>query len=183
MLFKWENNEVVVAPEALAIQAFKNIWDADKSKGKARAMNTLSLLYFTHDPRSEYLLYDDEKERVKMIKEHLGIEGAIEKDKLFMAAVPVYVSLTRTKSSELLKANTNALNSVKEYLKHVTVVDENISKVVKAVSEINALAVDIAKAEKAIHAEVEEKLNNARGNARLTIGDEGLERIFGSEKD
>jgi hypothetical protein len=180
MFFKWENNEMVMKPEALAVKAFKNIWDADKSKEKTRAMNTFSLLYFMHDPRSEYQFDVDERSRLELIKEHMGLDAKMEKDKLYLAAIPVYRSMIHTPSSQTLASNMKLLKAIRAYLDDVVVDDDNISKVVKAVSDVNKLAVDIAAAEKAVHAEVEEKLNNARGNARLTIGDEGLEKLFES---
>lgn len=178
MFFKWEDNQVKLSPETLAIRVFKEIWESDKSKGKGVAMSIFSYLYFMHDPRSHYQVETDAATRSRVIKEHLGLKIPVESNPLYLSAVPVYLELTRTTSSEILSTQREVFSRVKVYLESVTVTDDNINKVVKAMSDLNSLAIEMSKAGKVIHEEVETQLSKARGKARLTIGDEGLDKLF-----
>lgn len=180
-LIQWKGNKIEIAPEAYGIKVFRNIWNADRSQSKDKAIMTLSTLYFMYDPRSEYQFEIDREERLKRIKEETGLPSNWRPDKLFNDAIPVYKYLTLTTSAITLASNRSTLEKVKIYLDNVTVNDDNITKIIKAISDRNELAVAIAKAEKEIYKDVEEYSAKIRGKGKKTIGDAGLDSLFKEE--
>ncbi len=180
-LIVWKENRIEISPEAYAIKVFRNIWNADRSQGKEKATMILGTLYFMYDPRSEYQFEVEEEERLKKIREETGLPANWKPDKQFNDAVPVYKYLTNTTSAQTLNNNRKTLKKVDEYLDNVSINDDNITKVIKAISDKNDLAVAIAKAEKEIYKDVEEFSSKMRGKGRKTIGDTGLDSLFNNE--
>lgn len=177
-LIQWNNNSIKIAPEAYAIKVFRNIWDNDRSPNKELAIMELGTLYFMYDPRSEYMFEVDEEERMEIIKEQTGLPVEWTPGKLFLDAVPVYKYLTNTTSSLTLNSNRKVLEKVDNYLDTIEVSDDNLTKIIKAITDKNTLAVDISKAEKEIYSDVEEQSLKKRGKSNRTIGDEGLSSLF-----
>ena len=62
-LFKYDSYKVVISEEALAIKAFRDIWEADGSEDKRLAVQELGYVYFMCDPRSDYMVISEEGER------------------------------------------------------------------------------------------------------------------------
>jgi hypothetical protein len=178
MLFRWKDGEIDVRPEALLVAAFNDIWKSDKSKDKATAMKYFTLLYFMHDPRSEYMVETDEKARLELVKSHVGIAASMEKDALYKRAVGVYKELTETTSSRLLATNRKVLKKVSDYVLEADVTDDNVARIVKAIADLNTLSVNISKAEREIRVEVEDATSRAMSNANLTLGDADFGGLF-----
>jgi hypothetical protein len=172
MFFEWSGNKLQLKPGILGVEAFRKIWERDKDDEKGQAMMIFCLLYFMHDPRSEYMFETDEKTRMAMIKEYMGAPENIDRDKLYLSAVPVYVHLTETTASRVLQVNREIVEKIRNHLREVKIDDDNLDKVVKATSGLTDLSVKIAKSEREIYRDVDERLSRVLGDVSLTIGDE-----------
>lgn len=62
-LFKYENYNVTIDPEALLIKAFRDIWQRDNSEDKSIASLELGYVYFMEDPRSDFTQFTDKETR------------------------------------------------------------------------------------------------------------------------
>lgn len=185
-LVKWEGSKIVIAPEAMAIKAFRKLWERDLSKDKDKALLELSTIYFLYDPRSEYQYETDLDERLRIISEQTGIPSDWEPDENFENAVEVYKYLTKTTSASILEGNRLAVASIREVIE-TPIEDLELSaldklayadKLSTTLSRVNKLAEEIAKAEKEIYKEVDEHSAKMRGQYKRSIGDQGLENIF-----
>ena len=185
-LIKCDNSRIVIAPEAYAIKAFRDIWDKDKSKDKGNATLELGALYFMYDPRSDYQYEIDEEVRMNVIKEHTGMKASWEPSKEFTDAIPVYKYLTHTTSASILEGNRVAVKSIREVIEKPMddlALDDveklaYVERLAKTVTIANKLAEDIAKAEKEIYKDVDEHSIKMRGKIAQTIGDGGVGSLF-----
>lgn len=185
-LIQWKDNRIEIAPEAYGIKAFRNIWNADKTKNKEKAIMALTTLYFMYDPRSEFQYEIDEKERLKLIKEETGLAADWKADKAFEEAISIYKYLTYTTSASILDGNRVAIKSIRTIIEKpiddLDLDDEAklayVEKLAKTVTLANKLAEDIAKAEKEIYKDVEEHATKMRGKGVKTVGDDGLKGLF-----
>lgn len=185
-LIQWKDNRIEIAPEAYGVKAFRNIWNADKTKNKDKAILALTTLYFMYDPRSEFQYEIDAAERLKLIKEETGLPNDWKPDKAFDEAVSVYKYLTYTTSASILDGNRIAIKSIRAVIE--TPIGElelspeeklaYVEKLAKTVTLANKLAEDIAKAEKEIYKDVEEHSSKMRGKGVKTVGDDGLKNLF-----
>lgn len=177
-LIQWKNNAIEISPEAYGIKAFREIWQADASKDKSGAILELSVLYFMYDPRSDFMHEIDLSERLKMVKEETGVPEDWEPNELFTEAVRVLQYLTNTTSAMTLESNRKVLKKVDVFLDNVEINDKNLSGIIKAIKDKNDVAIEIAKAEKEIYGEIEERSEKMRGSHSQTIGDTGLAGLF-----
>lgn len=181
-LIRWKDSEIQISPEAYGIKVFRNIWNADRSKYKEKAISMLTTLFFLYDPRSEYQYIVDIEERLDRIKEDTGLDKNWKPDKLFNEAIPVYIKLTETTSSRMLETNRLVVDKLTAYLKEMEVGEEDdkgklknpLSSIVRTIQDCTKLSLDISIAERKIHDEIEEKSIKMRGDGDKTIGDDGF---------
>lgn len=89
-LFKYEGYRVAVSEEALAIKAFRDVWEADASESKETAALELAYVYFMCDPRSDYMTVTDEGERSALVARQEGLPAGWRPSRLVKAAMGVY---------------------------------------------------------------------------------------------
>jgi hypothetical protein len=70
-LFDFKDYKVVISPDAVAIPAFKTIWERDKTKEKHKATQELSYIYFVNDFKSPYSIYPEEDRRAKVLSDFI----------------------------------------------------------------------------------------------------------------
>jgi len=180
-LFIYEAYEVKISPEALMLKPFKKLYDRDKSKSKENAMMELAFCYFYADPRSPYMDYIDENERLEIIKESEGLPEKWKIDKDVQAAIDFYKSFTPI-SSGLLEDMKVAVMKLRDYLKTINLkaTDDNgkplltLQSVVSALKQVPELVKSINDAEKSIREEMKQSAR-MRGSQEKSIMDEGLD--------
>lgn len=185
-LIQWKDNQIHIAPEAYGIKAFKDIWDADKTKSKDKAIMELTTLYFLHDPRSEFMIETSEEERLNLIKVENGLPEDWQPNDRFKRAVEIYKKLTYTTSASILDGNRIAIKTIRSVIETplgdlALSPEERLAyadKLAATVTKANKLAEEIAKAEKNIFKDVEEHSSKMRGAGKRTIGDMGLSNLF-----
>lgn len=175
-----EDYKIKVANEALLVKPIRRLFNMDRSAGKERFYQQMSILFFTYDPRSNYAYIVDEKDRMQEVLAQEGITD-FHNTAEFKAAVAVYKKLVKTSSSELLDDVRLTVDKMRQALTSVKFddLDEKdkvnaINTVAKVVSLIPKLVKDLADAEKAVNKEIEEQ-STARGSQELTIFDNDVD--------
>lgn len=175
-LVKVENYELKVADEALLVRPFRKLWNGDRTKGKEKFYEQMSVIYFTYDPASNYSYIVDEKERLKEVLAQESIKD-FKPTADFKTAVATYKSLVKTPSTELLADVRLTIDKVRQALNSINFDDleekdkvSAINTVTSVVSKIPKLVKDLSDAEKAVTKELEET-GNARGSQELTVFD------------
>lgn len=156
-LFTYEGYQLRVEPEALLLTPFKAIWDRDKSKNKATAMQELGYIYFMGDPRSDYQYIVDEKQRTEEIKKGQGMPSKWKPDKLVLAALSFYNSFKPT-SAALLEDTRVAVDKLRQLLRDIDLeaVDDKgkpiytLNTITATIKQIPALVKDLDTAEKTL---------------------------------
>jgi len=118
-IFDILNGEVIISPEGLAIPAFKSIWDADKSKSKAKATDEIKYVAFlcdhTKSPYKDFPEYDKEK----VIKRDLFGDENWQPDERVKSACKAYLDMVETPVTRLLRASKSAVDKLAIYLESV----------------------------------------------------------------
>jgi len=117
-IFDILNGEVIITAEALAIPAFKRIWDNDKSKGKGEATNKIKYVVFLCDQMKSPYKDFPEYEKEAVIKNDIFGE-AWEPDALVKDACTQFLKLTETPTMRLLRASKSAVDKLAIYLETV----------------------------------------------------------------
>ena len=174
-LFRYENYEVRVAPEALMLKPFKKLWTRDKGKTKDKALQELSFLYFYCDPRSDYQYIIDEEDRLAAVKEGQGFPEDWKPDATLKAAMEFY-STFDTSSAMLLRAAMKAVKKVQDTLDELSPDDtKSLKEYLTALKMIPEVASMIKDAEKSLNEEME--YGEAKGSIEKTLFDDGLDNV------
>lgn len=176
-LIQLDNYEIKVADEALLVKPIRRLFNMDRSKGKERFYEQMSVLYFVYDPRSNYSYIIDEKDRFAEVLKQEGIKE-FHNTAEFKEAVEVYKKLTMTTSAMLLADTRVAIDKVREFLRTVDLnaVDDKgkplytINSITSTIKQIPQLAKELVEAEEALNKEVAET-GKARGTQELSIMD------------
>lgn len=175
-LFSYEGYEVVVAPEALMLEAFKVLWDRDSSPDKRVARLEFAYIYFFADPRSDYAYITDEGKRSQEIKMGLGLEDW-SADKKIRAAIRLYRSFMPI-SLGLLEDARCAIDKLRIFLREVDLMatDErgkplySVSTISSTIKQIPELVNVLKEAEKAVTSDITE--SEMRGGMDKTIAED-----------
>jgi len=172
-----ENYELKVADEALLVKPIRRLFNMDRSKGKERFYEQMSVLFFVYSPSSNYSYITDEKERLAEVLAQEGIKD-FRPTAEFRDAVEIYRRLNTTPSSILLADTNMVVDKVRKVLKDIDFeeLDEEkkvgaVKTVASVVAMIPKLVKDLSEAEKAVQKEIEEN-SKVRGGSELTIMDD-----------
>lgn len=125
-LFKYEGFNLTISEEAMLLTPFKVLWKRDKSKTKDTALMELGYIYFMEDPRSDYQVYIDKKERSRQIKLGEGLPEKWNPDKDVLAAMEFYSSF-KSEAALLLEDTRAASAKLRKKIKELDL-DEVDSK-------------------------------------------------------
>lgn len=176
------NYEVVPTQECFLIKPLRQLYNADRSKGKEKFMQQLSVLYFMADPRSSYNYVTDLKERLEMIKEQEGLDADFKIDDKLKEAMEIYKKHTITTSTLLLEDARAAVDKVRTFLKTVNLEakDKNgkpvytVNTITAAIKQLPQLAKDLQETEKIVTKEVEVVGRARGGNERKKAFEDGI---------
>lgn len=176
-LFLRKDFKLTVEPIVFTLKAFKDLDKRDRTVGKTQLEKELALIYFVYDPRSDLQFVVDENERIDKVKELIGLDQKFKIDPLLQKAIDVYVSMTETSSSLLIKDLKAGVDKLRAYLRDATVDDETFDKYMRSLKELIPLSQKISEAERVVIKEVEE-ISNSRGDKALSILDSGFDGLF-----
>lgn len=172
-LLNFENAELVIKPEALAIKAFKTVWDNDKTVDKYKAIQLLSYIYFMYDPRSDYMYLTDDEDRHAKITEDLGFRKNWKITKDVQKAIEVYQQNIQTTSSQILETSRKIVDRMNKYLLEVDFDEVGIDKVSNVTNRLPDIIEKLQKAEKLVVQELEEN-EKLRGDKHKKLCEDGF---------
>lgn len=172
-LLNFENAELIIKPEALAIKAFKVVWDNDKTVDKYKAIQLLSYIYFMYDPRSDYMYLTDDNDRHAKITEDLGFRKNWKITKDVEKAIEVYQQNIQTTSSQILDTSRKIVDRMNKYLLEVDFDEVGIDKVSNVTNRLPDIIEKLQKAEKLVVQELEEN-EKLRGDKHKKLCEDGF---------
>lgn len=173
-LFKEDNFQVVINPEAKLIPEFKKIITNDKDRKKRNAYKHLSYIYFMCDYRSPYSIYP-EKERTKRLLKDLHIDDKSSISQFILDGMDKYNELQRTPAITNLKAikeglltSAKVIDALNEQISiSLELVDgdedRDVGSIMKDVTKLLQVSSEIPKAIDTINS-LEEKVKKEQAN-------------------
>ena len=172
-LLKLENNNLCsITPEALGLQAFKVLWDRDKTKTKEKARLDLSFVYFYADWSSPFKRLPKEDKIAQLEKE--VYDGNNKVDSKVLNACELYEKIQNEGSFSLkyLESVKKTATKISEYLESIDLDERdkqgrfvyNTSTLQKTISDIPETIKKIIEMEKRVEAELSQEAN-IRGGA------------------
>lgn len=176
-LIKQENYEIKISDEALLVKPIRKLYHQDRSQGKERFYQQMSILFFVYNPSSNYSYIIDEKERLKEVCEQEGIKD-FKMTADFKDAVKIYKKLCITPEALLLEDTNAFIDKSRKVLRDINYdeLDDIKDKVatmktgMSIADMVPKLVKNLAEAKKIIEKEQEET-SNARGSQELTVFD------------
>jgi hypothetical protein len=181
-IINFDNFEISLTEEAFYIKPIRDLFNADRTKGKEKFLQQMSVIYFLVDPRSSYNYIIDDEERFNEIKIQEGLPNDFKIDKKLQEAIDIYKKHIITTSYLLLQDTKIAVERVRQFLRNIDLnaVDDKgkpmytINSVTTAIKQIPQLAKDLADAEKMITKEIEETGRARGGNERKKLFEDGV---------
>lgn len=181
-IINFDNFEITLTEEAFYIKPIRDLFNADRTKGKEKFLQQMSVIYFLVDPRSSYNYIIDDEERFNEIKLQEGLPSDFKIDKKLQEAIDIYKKHIITTSYLLLQDTKIAVERVRQFLRNIDLnaVDDKgkpmytINSVTTAIKQIPQLAKDLADAEKMITKEIEETGRARGGNERKKLFEDGI---------
>jgi len=173
-LFKEDNFNVVIDPEAKIIPEFKKIITSDKDRKKRNAHKQLSYIYFMCDYRSPYSIYPEEERKQRLIKD-LQFDEESPITNLVQMGMDKYNELQRTPTITSLKAikeglltSGRVINALRSQIENSLDLvdgeeDKNVGDIMKDVTKLLEVSEKIPKAIDTINA-LEEKVKKEQAN-------------------
>ena len=176
-LFRRVDYKLIIDPLVYTLKAFKRLDQRDRTVGKSQLEKELSFIYFVYDPRSDLQFIVDEQERIERVKELIGFDSKFKIDSDLQKAIDVYLSMTETSASLLIKDLKVGVEKLRKYLRDAEVDDETFDKYTKALKELIPLSQKLSETERTVIKEVEE-ISNSRGDKAMTILDSGFDNLL-----
>ena len=180
-LVKIENYKLTVESELLLLKPFELIYEADKTKDKVNFYNFLTIVYFTYDPRSDYMYIIDEESRLEEVCKTNGIKRNKFTDNE-KKCIELYKQLTTTNTLELLKSLRIAVSAVqdeliatKETLSSLESKDKvnALKSLTSTIATIPNLIKQLTETEKLVSKELEETTRKRGGDKGSSVFEEG----------
>lgn len=179
-LINFKNSQIEITDEALFCKPIRDLYEADKSKGKVDFLQQCSVIYFMCDPRSMYFEIPNEEDRIAEIKKGEGIEFTI--DKTLRLAMDYYTKSCETASSRLLKSSKVAAQKISEFLENVDLYAEDDkgrpkydpAKIASTIAYASKISKDLTEQQKTVDKELEEKARIRGGSDNLSLFEDGI---------
>lgn len=178
-LIKVNDFKLEVDDELFLLKPFKELYKSDKSKNKSDFFNFLTILYFTYDPRSDYMYITNESDRLKEVCETNGIKIKKFTDKE-NDCKDLYIKCTKTSSSLLLEDTRATVDNIRKMLQSINFdsMEEKdkviaLKNITSVTSMIPKLIKDLSDAEKAVIKEIDEQ-GRARGGNKKSLFEDGI---------
>ena len=181
-ILEFDNFEVRPTQEALLIKPIRDLYNADRTKGKDKFMTQMAILYFYVDPRSSYSYITDDTLRLQMILQEEGLEKDFKLDARLVLAIEAYKKHVITSSSLLIQDTKMAIDKLREFLRGIDMgaTDDKgkllytVNSITTAIRQIPGLAKELIAAEKAIAKDIEEAGRARGGNSNKTLLEDGI---------
>lgn len=170
----YENYEVTIAPEALQLSVFRDIWERDKSEDKHIARMEFSYIFFMEDVRSDYLVTIDLEQRSKDICKDMGFPAKWKADQKVKDALEFYRS-KQPIQAKWLESERLYIDKLEQTMRVLDParIDEGgrlvnpLTQTTELVTKLNKAIIDYTNTEKAVFSEMqkEEKIRGSQEKA------------------
>lgn len=176
-LFVRKDYKLTVDPLVYTLKSFKRLDQRDRTVNKSQLEKELAFIYFVYDPRSDLQFIVDEQDRIEKARELIGLDNKFKIDNDLQKAIDVYLSMTETSASLLIKDLKVGVEKLRRYLRDAEVDDETFDKYTRALKELIPLSQKLSETERTVIKEVEE-ISNSRGDKAMTILDSGFDNLL-----
>lgn len=181
-LVEYINYEIKPTEEFFLIKPLREIWNADKTKTKEKAMIAISILYHLVDPRSSYNYIVDEQERFEEILIQEGLPTNYKIDEKLQQAIDIYKKHVITPGGLLVQRSLIAADKLGKFLEEIDLNAEDdkgkpkytINSVASAIKQVPQLVKDLQEAQRMLSKEIEEEGRARGGNNSKTIFEDGF---------
>jgi hypothetical protein len=182
-LIQMKDWSLSVAPQALTLAPFKELFDRDKSKEKKRAVAEISFIYFYCDFKSDFRqILDEDIRKFEILKSIDGLPDKWEIDELVQNAINFYRDRQKTVSMTLLEDAESAAKKVSDFYKDVDLEERDLKsgKLIhdpKKVLDSIKVVPDTIKALRKVREEVMKDIqpsSSARGSIEKNIFEDDL---------
>ena len=124
-LFDIKNGNIILNPDSLVLPGFREIWKKDKTKGKEKATQEISYVFFMCDYNSPYAVYPNNKRKEVIIKDYMGKDWKETED--IKVAIKRYMDFQETHTMRLIRAAKAASDKLAGYFENIDFlkVDDN----------------------------------------------------------
>jgi hypothetical protein len=175
MLVLSGEGKLVIDPCILAVKQFRDIWEADKDKTKAKTYSLFTGLYLLYNPESPYKEYP-EAEKVRQVEEQYLKPYKVKfKDENYQELGRQYLEFLKTTPSQyLLEAAKEKVYDIANFIKKTPLSagrDGNILQIINTMEKMVKIFASYDTLKKAIETE---KLNmgSKRGNGEQGYDEE-----------
>ena len=183
-LFNIVDWELRIDEAAWGYVPFAAILKRDKTKDKVQAVKDMLFIYHFADSRSDYLIHDNEEEKITEIKKDIGLAETWKVDEIIKAGIDLYIEKSATPITELYTASVDAVLAVKEYLKGTdALLKERTDKgapvtkvgdITKALRDVKSIMQDLKAAEREMVKEIKVAENRQKGARTFGLFEDGL---------
>lgn len=154
-LFKCEDGfNVTFEPELLLISAFQNLYH-NRNGNEPLFIKELAYVYFMDDIESDFQQEGNQLDRSFDVKKHTNLNVAWKEDEFIAECRKVYVELSETMTSGLLKDTNDMVYKIREELKAINLSEKdkmgkpiyNLKQIIETTKLIPALIESLNKAE------------------------------------
>lgn len=177
-LFKLEDYEVKIDPQAFVLAPFKKVWK--KNKYKDVAMKELAYIWFMCDYTSDFSDILDDDERHKEVSKAIFNKEDYKPDKYVNIAMEFYKERSEGLATRLLESAKILIKKIDEFCRNVDLEERdeknkpifNINQINNLVKQLAESIESINKLEKIIKKDVSEK--KMIGSKKKNIFEDGL---------
>lgn len=157
-LFQIEEDQPTFSPQALALKPFEALWKRDRTKGKRRAFQELSYIYYVVDYKSILNHIVDIETRKREAQKMINFPKNWKEDSKLEEAMEFYKEIQTTPALQALEAQRIGLFKINEYIKDATVKDAGEAKKIMEMSKLLDGAIEsLQKVEERVKKELENK--------------------------
>lgn len=181
-LFELKDFSLTFSPQALALKPFKDLWEADKSKDKHKAIMELSYVYFFADGRSDFIDILDLETRTEEIKISLSLPKDWKPSPLVEAAIKFYLEREDTVANRLLQAGIKGAEKIADFINGIDLNERddkgkmvhNTKQIQSTIEALPKTVKSLIEAQKEVKKEKETK-SGARGSQQKGTFEDGIE--------
>lgn len=163
-LFQISNHQILIQPEAYALEPFAKIWNRDKTKDKSIAIAELSYVYYMCDFRSDFRSIPDWTKKEVEVKKTLSFPKEHKIDKVIEAAMSFYTERSKTLTMYLLEDVYVSIDKLREYFRNVDLLlyDDNgkpihdVTKLTRSIESVAKIIESLKILEDKVKGEIEE---------------------------
>lgn len=175
-IFDLKNNKVIIHPAAYVLKPFKDIWEADKTKNKTKALKELAFVYYYSDYKSDFSDILNDEEKINEIKKIVELTNDWKPSAMVKKAISFYKERQKTPSMHLLDSALAFTEELKNFYETVNLKETdkngkpiwNIAQLQKGVGELANQTESLKKLKDAVAREIAEG-SRIRGGLELGI--------------